>query len=44
MPWLHFGLGDAAQVERVEVRWPSGAVSRMGPLRADQRLRVTEEG
>jgi hypothetical protein len=39
---LQFGLGDAARVERVEVRWPSGMVSRLGPLPADQRLRITE--
>ena len=42
MRWLHFGLGDATRVESVEVRWPSGAVTRRGPVPADQRLRVTE--
>jgi enediyne biosynthesis protein E4 len=39
---LHFGLRDAARVDQVEVRWPSGAVSQLGPLPADQRLRVAE--
>jgi hypothetical protein len=34
-PRLHFGLGDADQVESVEVRWPSGRVDRLGPLAAD---------
>jgi hypothetical protein len=42
MRWPHFGLDDAARVDRVEVRWPSGAVSRTGPVPADQRLRVRE--
>jgi hypothetical protein len=27
-PRIHFGLGDAARVELVEVRWPSGQVDR----------------
>ncbi len=31
---LHFGLGDAAQADRVEVWWPSGAYQRLGPLPA----------
>jgi hypothetical protein len=39
---LHFGLGDATRVDRVEVRWPSGVTSRLGPLWADQRVRVRE--
>jgi enediyne biosynthesis protein E4 len=42
MRWLHFGLGDAARVDRIEVRWPSGVVSHLGPVPADQRLRVVE--
>jgi len=31
---LHFGLGEAAQVDAVEVYWPSGQVDRIGPLKA----------
>jgi enediyne biosynthesis protein E4 len=34
-PRLHFGLGDADRVEQVEVVWPSGRVTRTGPLAAD---------
>jgi hypothetical protein len=33
-PRLHFGLGDATQVEELEVRWPGGRVTRHGPLEA----------
>ncbi len=32
---LHFGLGDARQVESIEVSWPSGRVDRFGPLTVD---------
>ena len=34
-PRLHFGLGEAAHVESIEVKWPSGRVDRYGPLAAD---------
>jgi hypothetical protein len=32
---IHVGLGGATTVERVEVRWPDGAVQRVGPLGAN---------
>jgi hypothetical protein len=34
-PRLHFGLGDAGRAAQVEVAWPSGRVTRTGPLAAD---------
>jgi hypothetical protein len=34
-PRLHFGLGAAARVERLEVRWPSGQVDRYHDLDCD---------
>jgi len=40
---LHFGLGDATTIERVEVRWPSGLRQTFGPLPAD-RFYVLREG
>ena len=40
---LHFGLGDAAAIDRLEVRWPSGRVERWSDLPAD-RLLVVREG
>ena len=39
---LTFGLGAAARVEQVEIRWPSGQVDRLGPQDAGQTLIVTE--
>jgi hypothetical protein len=41
-PVLHFGLGDAARVERLEVRWPSGQRDLHTDLAANQRLRLRE--
>ena len=41
-PRAHFGLGPATRVDAVEVRWPSGAVTRLKDVPADQILQVTE--
>ncbi|MBZ5516343.1 MAG: CRTAC1 family protein [Acidobacteriia bacterium] len=40
---LHFGLGQAARVDRLEVRWPLGLVERYSNLEVNQ-LVVVEEG
>jgi hypothetical protein len=40
---LHFGLGSAAKIDSVEIRWPSGAVEKLGNLAAD-RFYSVEEG
>ncbi len=42
-PRLWFGLGNSAEVERLEVRWPSGAIQSWAGLSAD-RILVIEEG
>jgi hypothetical protein len=39
----HFGLGSAATVDRVEIRWPSGHVDTLTNLPAD-RIYVVLEG
>ena len=41
---LYFGLGQAERVERVEVRWPDGAVTRLEDLSANKLLSVYKEG
>lgn len=40
-PSVHFGLGDAEQVDRVEVHWPDGTVTESGPHAARQFLTLT---
>jgi hypothetical protein len=39
---LHFGLGSARRADSIEIRWPSGAVERIGACAADQIVRVRE--
>ncbi|HEX5757973.1 MAG TPA: CRTAC1 family protein [Thermoanaerobaculia bacterium] len=38
----HFGLGAATAVEKLVVRWPSGAVSTLTNVKPDQRITVEE--
>ena len=39
---VHFGLGDAGQVERLEIRWPSGTTETLTDLAARRFLTVAE--
>jgi len=39
---VHFGLGTAAKIESVEIRWPSGAVETLKNLEADKFYSVLE--
>jgi hypothetical protein len=39
---LHFGLGAAARVDRLEIRWPSGARQTVEGLAADRYHRIEE--
>jgi len=39
---VHFGLGSAASVDRIEIAWPSGIKQLLTNVRADQILSVTE--
>jgi tetratricopeptide (TPR) repeat protein len=43
-PVLHFGLGGATRVERLEIRWPDGQRQVFEDLPADQALRVEKGG
>jgi hypothetical protein len=39
---LHFGLGAAAQAERVEVLWPSGRTETLRAVPAGQIITIAE--
>jgi hypothetical protein len=39
---VHFGLGPATKIERLEVRWPSGVIDSLEDISADQFLKVQE--
>ncbi|HKE23313.1 MAG TPA: CRTAC1 family protein [Bryobacteraceae bacterium] len=39
---LYFGLGDAKSVDRMEVRWPSGAVQEWKAVPVNQKLAIRE--
>jgi enediyne biosynthesis protein E4 len=39
---LHFGLGQAAKIETVEVRWPSGSVENLKDVAADKIYTIVE--
>src|ERR1700687_3628991 len=40
---VHFGLGSAAKIEWIEIRWPSGLTERFANLAVDQ-IHTTTEG
>ena len=39
-PRLHFGLGQAAYADLVEIRWPDGSLQKLEKVKANQFLRV----
>ena len=41
-PRLHFGLGAAVQVDRIEIRWPSGQTQTVANPAIDQIVRIEE--
>ena len=41
-PRLHFGLGTATRIARLEIAWPSGAVTTLNDLPADQCITIKE--
>ncbi|NIM63109.1 MAG: CRTAC1 family protein, partial [Acidobacteria bacterium] len=42
LPRAHFGLGTAGTIDRLEVRWPSGATSTMVEIEANRLLVIDE--
>lgn len=41
-PRLHFGLGQRTAVDAIEILWPSGTVTKLANITADQILAVKE--
>ena len=41
-PRIHFGLGDSAQIDRIQIFWPDGSEEILEGLQADQ-LQVVEQ-
>ena len=41
---VHFGLGKAAKIDRLTIRWPSGLVQELTEVAANRRLRIEEDG
>lgn len=39
---LHFGIGSAERIERIEVQWPSGEVSELRDVPSDSHLVILE--
>jgi hypothetical protein len=42
-PRVYFGLGDARQIDELEIRWPSGKVEKLSKIAANQALLIDEE-
>src|SRR5262249_10954305 len=40
---VHFGLGEATQVEKLTIRWPSGREQQLTNLSADRHIVVDED-
>jgi len=39
---VHFGLGSAMKIDRIEVRWPSGVIDTLENVAVDQYLTIRE--
>jgi len=40
--WLHFGLGDESEIERVVVTWPGGVEEEIAGIAADGRFELVQ--
>jgi hypothetical protein len=41
-PRLHFGLGQRSAIDQIEIKWPSGGLTTLTNLKADQILAIEE--
>lgn len=42
-PRIHFGLGSHSTIDSIEVKWPSGAVTKISNLKSDQIIAIKED-
>lgn len=40
---VHFGFGDAAQIDSMRIEWPSGIVQELGALSVNQFMEIIED-
>ena len=40
---VHFGLGEAEQIDRLTIRWPSGKIQTLKNVRKNQHIFIKEE-
>ncbi len=41
---LHFGLGQNTQIDKIEIRWPSGLVQELENISVNQIIQISETG
>jgi hypothetical protein len=39
---IHFGLGNAAKADEIEIRWPSGRLQKLQNFQGDRIVHITE--
>ncbi|MEC9092186.1 MAG: ASPIC/UnbV domain-containing protein, partial [Planctomycetota bacterium] len=40
--WVHFGLGKATKIDKLEIFWPSGLTQEITDIQANRHILVTE--
>ena len=41
--WVHFGLGQAEKIDRLEIQWPSGVVQELKDIDVNRHILIVEE-
>lgn len=42
--WIHVGMGEAKQIDQIQIKWPGGKQTTHGPIQTGQRVRIFEDG
>ena len=40
---IHFGVGDHKQIDKIEIRWPTGKIQTLTNIKVNQILKIIEE-